>query len=88
MTIRNAFGTEPPFDPGACLPFVAPTPLLMVVASEDRVAPTADALAAYGRAHQPKRLLVLDGHHFEPYAGEGLARASEAATALFTDHLA
>ncbi|MEZ5244163.1 MAG: CocE/NonD family hydrolase [Acidimicrobiales bacterium] len=86
VTLANAFGTEPPFDPGACAAHLR-CPTLFVVASEDHVAEAAIALAAYERAPEPKELLVIDGHHFTPYAGAPQREASAAAVAWFGSHL-
>ncbi|MEZ4216493.1 MAG: alpha/beta fold hydrolase [Myxococcota bacterium] len=87
VDVVNAFGTDPSFDPGPCVEHVAPTPVLFVVASEDRLAATALALAAFERAREPKRLVVIEGHHFAPYAGEALEVASGAARDHFVAHL-
>lgn len=87
VTVRNAFGTEPVYDPGVCVEFIAPTPPLMVIATEDRLAATADARAAYERAGEPKRLVMIEGHHFTPYEGEALARASNAAKDFLLEYL-
>jgi fermentation-respiration switch protein FrsA (DUF1100 family) len=87
VTVRNSFGTDPLYDPGVCVEYVAPTPLLMVVATEDRLAATADSQAAYERAGEPKRLVMIEGHHFSSYEGEALARASCVARDFFLEHL-
>jgi fermentation-respiration switch protein FrsA (DUF1100 family) len=87
VTVRNSIGTDPLYDPGVCVEYVAPTPLLMVVATEDRLAATADSQAAYERAGEPKRLVMIEGHHFSSYEGEALARASSAARDFFLEHL-
>ena len=86
VTLANAFGTEPAFDPGACAAHLH-CPTLFVVAAHDHVAETAVALAAYDRAPEPKQLLLIDGHHFTPYAGDALADSAAAATAWFAAHL-
>lgn len=86
VTLVNAFGTEPPFDPGACVAHLR-CPALFVVASGDRVAEASVALAAYGRAPEPKELLVLDGHHFTPYGGAAQAESAAAAGAWFARFL-
>ena len=65
---------------------VAPTPLLMIVASEDDITPTRIALAAYSRAHDPKRLLLIPGHHYRPYIDE-FTQSSAAARDWFVQHL-
>jgi len=87
VTLRNAFVGEPPFDPGLCIDHVAPTPLLMVVAEDDRVADAATALAAFERAGEPKRLATIPGHHFAPYAGPPFRRAAKAARDFFLEFL-
>jgi len=87
FTMRGGFGSEPAWDPGVCAPFVAPRPLLLVVASEDRLAATDVALAAFERAGEPKQLVVVPGDHFVPYAGEGFALASRAMRDFLLKHL-
>jgi uncharacterized protein len=70
------------FDPAIALPRLR-TPTLLVLASEDRVAPTAAGLAAFEVLPGTKELLVIDGHHFTPYAGEALAQSATAALAFY-----
>jgi uncharacterized protein len=70
------------FDPAIALPRLR-TPTLLVLASEDRVAPTSAGLAAFEILPGTKELLVIDGHHFTPYAGEALARSATAALAFY-----
>ena len=81
VTLRNCFGTEPPFDPGVCVSHIAPTPLLMVIASDDRLAPTAGALKAFERAGEPKRLELIEGDHFVAWARHSSSAAVAAASA-------
>jgi hypothetical protein len=88
ITLRNAFVGSPHFDPGLCVAHVAPTPLLLVVASEDRVAAADVAFAAFARAGEPKRLATIAGHHFVPYEGAGFEAASRAACDFFVSQLA
>ena len=75
FTLRG-MGSEPAFVPAVAVPFIAPRPLLMVVASGDRVAPAEMALAAYEIAGEPKQLELIDGDHFVPYAGAALEQAA------------
>ena len=77
----------PSFDPGVAVAHVAPTPLLMVVATEDTLAATDVALAAFARAGEPKSLELVEGHHFVPYDGEAFARAATRARDFFLDAL-
>lgn len=86
VTLANAFGTEPAFDPGACAAHLR-CPALFVVAAQDQVAEAAVALDAYKRAPEPKQLLVIEGHHFTPYSGAALATSSAAASSWFATHL-
>ncbi len=76
------------YEPGAYLPLIAPTPLLMVVAPNDRLAPGEWATAAYETAAHPKRLVLVPGGHFDAYVGEGFAISSAAARDWFVEHLA
>lgn len=87
VTLRHAFGSEPPFDPGACIDHLDGTPLLMIVADQDRVAAAEVALAAYGRASDPKQLVVVEGHHFTPYSGAASAMVAEATCDFLAEHL-
>lgn len=57
------------YDPSNHIQHISPTPLLMVVAENDVVTPTDLALMAYGRALEPKELLLLPGGHFDSYEG-------------------
>jgi pimeloyl-ACP methyl ester carboxylesterase len=88
ITLRNAFAGTPRFDPGLCVAHVAPTPLLLVVASEDRLAATDVTFDAFARAGEPKRLVTIEGHHFVPYEGAGFEAASRAACDFFASWLA
>ncbi|EXL39336.1 hypothetical protein FOCG_18053 [Fusarium oxysporum f. sp. radicis-lycopersici 26381] len=59
------------FEPQAFIHRIAPTPLLLVSASNDITAPTFAQLKAYASAYEPKRLAILkDAGHFDPYYGE------------------
>jgi fermentation-respiration switch protein FrsA (DUF1100 family) len=78
FTLRSGAADAPPWDPGVCVPFVAPRALLMVVATEDRLAATDVALASFDRAGEPKQLEIVPGDHFAPYDGEAFARSSAA----------
>jgi uncharacterized protein len=77
----------PAFDPGVAVGHVAPTPLLMVVATDDNLAATDVALSAFERAGEPKSLELIEGHHFVPYDGEALTSAATRARDFFIDSL-
>jgi uncharacterized protein len=74
------------YEPGAFVARVSPTPLLMVVGLHDTITITDLALGAYELALQPKKLVTIDGGHFDPYVAD-FAEASGAAVAWFTEHL-
>ncbi|MCH2184663.1 alpha/beta hydrolase [Myxococcota bacterium] len=69
VTLVNAFDCEPRFDPGFCIAHIAPTPLLMVVASEDNLTPASTAEAAFKRAGEPKQWVTVEGDHFASCEG-------------------
>jgi fermentation-respiration switch protein FrsA (DUF1100 family) len=60
--------------------------LLLVVAREDRATPTDLALAAFERALEPKKLVLLPGGHYDLYLAQREA-AVAAATDWFSTHL-
>ena len=68
------------------LPRIAPTPLLMIVAAEDRITPTQIALRAYASALAPKKLVTIAGDHYRPYV-EAFGESSAAARDWFVEHL-
>ncbi len=74
------------YEPGAYLPFVSPTPLLIVVALGDHLTVADQALAGYEKALHPKRLITLKGGHFDAYIKDFDA-ASNASVEWFKQHL-
>jgi fermentation-respiration switch protein FrsA (DUF1100 family) len=74
------------YEPGIWISRVSPTPLLLVVARDDRLTVADLALAAYERALQPKRLALIPGGHFDPYLDQ-FPLAEAAATEWFREHL-
>ncbi|MCX7170555.1 MAG: alpha/beta hydrolase [Proteobacteria bacterium] len=76
------------YRPLTSIELIAPTPLLMIVAAGDTLAPADVALAAYARALEPKALDLIPGGHFDAYtAGPGFERASGSAVNWFKKHL-
>ncbi len=75
------------YEPGAGIARISPTPLLMLVATHDTLAPTDLALEAYNRALEPKKLVLLPGGHFDPYTGPGFETSSAAARDWLVRHL-
>ena len=58
------------YEPGAYIELISPTPLLMVVALGDHLTVADEALGAYERARQPKKLVMLKGGHFDAYVAD------------------
>jgi hypothetical protein len=81
VTVRNDGGPAL-FDPGLAVGHLAPTPLLMIVATEDRLAATDVALAAFERAGEPKELVLVEGDHFVPYGGDAFDVCRDATIAF------
>ena len=86
VTLRSTFAARM-YEPGVWAARVSPTPLLMIVAQEDRLTMTDLELQAYENALQPKRLVLLPGGHFDPY-DKYFSRACTAAAEWFGEHLA
>ncbi|MDH3475418.1 MAG: alpha/beta hydrolase [Rhodospirillales bacterium] len=74
------------YEPGSYIEYISPTPLLMVVAAGDHLTVADEAIAAYERALEPKRLVLLKGGHFDAYVKDFDA-ASGAARDWFVEHL-
>jgi fermentation-respiration switch protein FrsA (DUF1100 family) len=86
VTLRSSLASSM-YEPGVWVSRISPTPLLMVVATDDRVTMTDLELESYERALEPKRLVLVPGHHFDPYDA-AFDIASGAAVDWFTLHLA
>lgn len=86
VTIRSTRAARM-YEPGTWVDRVSPTPLLMVVALADTITVTDLALAAYQRALEPKKLVTIQGGHFDPYLSQ-FHVSSAAAVAWFHEHLA
>jgi dienelactone hydrolase len=85
ITLRSILNARM-YEPGHWVDRVSPTPLLMVVAKDDTIAPTDLALAAYEKALEPKRLALVDGDHCDPYLDQFEA-SSAAALNWFIQYL-
>jgi fermentation-respiration switch protein FrsA (DUF1100 family) len=74
------------YEPGIYVPYISPTPLLMIVGLKDSVTCTDLQLDAFHRALEPKKLVVMAGGHFAPYTDE-FELSSGAARDWFVDQL-
>lgn len=75
------------YEPGAYIPLIAPTPLLMIVAPHDRLVAGEIATAAFETAAHPKKLVLVPGGHFDAYLGENFEVGCGAARDWFCEHL-
>jgi fermentation-respiration switch protein FrsA (DUF1100 family) len=74
------------YEPGAWISRISPTPLLMIVALADHITLTDLELRAYEQALEPKKLVTIEGGHFDAYLGQ-FATSSAAAISWFRQHL-
>ena len=74
------------YEPASMIEHISPTPLLLIVASDDDMTFTEDELEAYGRAREPKSLVIVPGDHRTVYF-EQFERTSTAARDWFVTHL-
>ena len=79
--------TPVPDEEQAYLKRISPTPLLMVVAPNDRLVAGELASEAYETAAHPKKLVLVPGGHFDAYVGRGFEISSGAARDWFVEHL-
>jgi fermentation-respiration switch protein FrsA (DUF1100 family) len=74
------------YEPGAYIEWISPTPFMMVVAVRDHLTVSDEALAAFARALEPKKLGLLTGGHFDAYVKD-FESASGNARDWFVQHL-
>ena len=74
------------YEPISFVPRIAPTPLLMVVADRDVQTPVSWQGEAFELAGEPKKLVTLDGRHYDPYMSL-LPQSIAAALEWFDQHL-
>ena len=85
VTIRSSRWARM-YEPGAWAPRIGPKPLLMVVAIHDTITLTDTAQEAFEHAHEPKKLVLIPGGHFDAYL-KSFEASSSAALAWFQQHL-
>jgi uncharacterized protein len=74
------------YNPAASIHNISPTPYMMIVAENDTLTPTDLAIEAFGRAREPKRLVILPGGHFDAYVS-GFELSSTPALNWFKQYL-
>ena len=72
--------------PSAGIQYISPTPLMMIVAQNDTLTPTDLAIEAFGRAREPKQLVIIPGGHFDAYVS-GFEQSSTPALNWFKQNL-
>jgi fermentation-respiration switch protein FrsA (DUF1100 family) len=75
------------YNPAANIHRISPTPLLMILADDDRLTPTDLAIEAFQRAREPKKLVMFRGGHFGAYNEPGLSTTAPAAVEWFRQWL-
>jgi fermentation-respiration switch protein FrsA (DUF1100 family) len=85
LTIRT-FDLLRTYEPAAFVERIAPTPLLMIVATNDMQTPNAWQREAFAQIGQPKRLLEIDCRHYDVYM-DRLGEAAAGALAWYEEHL-
>ena len=75
------------YSPGLSIARIAPTPLLMIMGTNDTMVPPAMTREAFNRAEEPKTLLEIEGDHYLGYSGATQIAAVRAATAFLREHL-
>lgn len=58
------------YEPGSYIERIAPIPLLMLVGTNDIVTPTDEAITAFNRAGEIKKLQLFRGGHFSAYTDQ------------------
>lgn len=74
------------YEPAHFIAGIAPTPLLMIVANADTQTPVAWQREAFAQAGEPKKLVELEGRHYDAYTTL-FAQSAAAAAAWFGDCL-
>jgi fermentation-respiration switch protein FrsA (DUF1100 family) len=75
------------YNPAANIHLISPTPFMMIVSENDTLTPTDLGIEAFGRAREPKQLVIIPGGHFDAYTGAGFESASTPALSWFKQHL-
>jgi uncharacterized protein len=76
------------FNPEWVVDRIAPRPLLLITADDDRLVPPQESEAMYARAGEPKKLVELRGFgHYEVYAKPAFDEVMREATAWYRQYL-
>lgn len=75
------------YNPGFYVPLISNTPLLMIIASNDIITPTEDQKTTFESAKTIKKLIVVEGRHFDAYQGSSFEKFCQPAVDWFKKHL-
>jgi len=76
------------FNPEWVVDKIAPRPILLITADNDRLVPPQESEIMYARAGQPKKLVVLKGYgHYQVYAGDALRQVMNASISWCSQYL-
>jgi dipeptidyl aminopeptidase/acylaminoacyl peptidase len=76
------------FNPEWVVDRIAPRPILLITADDDRLVPPQESEALYAHAGEPKKLVVLKGFgHYEVYGGEAFRQVMDETLAWYRAHL-
>ena len=81
-TVEYGFG----YEPEAYIGMISATPLLMIGGTHDHLTVSDLAISAFERAHEPKRLVLLPGGHFDACV-DMFKQSAEPACEWFRCHL-
>lgn len=85
LTVRS-FDLLRSYEPIAFVDQISPTPLLMIVATNDLQTPTAWQLEAFEQVGEPKRLVKIDCRHYDVYM-DNFDQAAASALDWYQEHL-
>jgi fermentation-respiration switch protein FrsA (DUF1100 family) len=74
------------YEPAAFIERIGPTPLMMIITDQDTLTFTDQELAAFNRAREPKKLVIVRGDHRVVYF-DAYEQTSTAARDWFVQHL-
>ena len=75
------------YNPNFYVPLISQTPLLMIIASNDIPAPTEEAKKTFELAKTIKKLVIVEGGHFDSYQGPAFDKYCQPAVDWFKQYL-
>ncbi len=85
ITLRT-FDLLRTYEPMSFVPRIAPTPLMMIIASDDTTTPTAWQHETFDLAGAPRKLVEIKCRHYDVYMDK-LDEAAQAALGWYQEHL-